>query len=90
MHVHALDTNLGRSFDAPSEQMAAILLVLAKDNELGRVDRVPLSNAVVGRSAGHTPFVVQGEANDQAHLLVVVPTGQAAQTPVEESAQLMW
>lgn len=82
VHVHALDTKLGRSLDAASEQMAAILLVLAKDNELGRVDRVRLSNAVVGRSAGHTPFVMQGEANYQAHLLVAVPTGQAAQTSV--------
>ncbi len=90
MHVHALDTQLGRSVDAESQQMAAILLVLAKDNELGWVDRVPLSNAVEGRSAGHTPFVVQGEANDQTRLLVAAPTGQAAQTPVEESVQLMW
>jgi len=46
--------------------------------------------AMVGKPAGHTLFVVQGEANDRAHLLVAMSTEQAAQTPVEESVQLMW
>ncbi|QCB32954.1 XVIPCD domain-containing protein [Stenotrophomonas sp. PAMC25021] len=83
MYVHALDTQLGRSVEAASEQMAAILVVVAKDNEPGWVDRVPMSNAVEGRSVGHTQSVVQGEANDQAHLLVAVSTEQAAQTLVK-------
>jgi hypothetical protein len=83
VYVHALDTQLGRSVEAASEQMAAILVVVAKDNEPGWVDRVPMSNAVESRLVGHTQSVVQGEANDQAHLLVAVSTEQAAQTPVK-------
>lgn len=83
--VEELDAKHGRSFDAASERMTASLLVLAKDNDLSHVDHVLVSNATATHPAGHTLFVVQGEANDPAHLRASMPTAEAAQTPVEES-----
>ncbi|MCB7147787.1 hypothetical protein LI078_14500 [Stenotrophomonas maltophilia] len=83
--VAELDAKHGRSFDAASERMTASLLVLAKDNDLSHVDHVLVSNATATHPAGHTLFVVQGEANDPAHLRASMPTAEAAQTPVEES-----
>ena len=83
--VEELDAKHGRSFDATSERMTASLLVLAKDNDLSHVNHVLVSNATATHPAGHTLFVVQGEANDPAHLRASMPTAEAAQTPVEES-----
>ncbi|RTQ89640.1 MULTISPECIES: XVIPCD domain-containing protein [Stenotrophomonas] len=83
--VEELDAKHGRSFDAASERMTASLLVLAKDNDLSHVDHVLVSNATATHPAGHTLFVVQGEASDPAHLRASMPTAEAAQTPVEES-----
>ncbi|HGM7321356.1 TPA: XVIPCD domain-containing protein [Stenotrophomonas maltophilia] len=83
--VEELDAKHGRSFDDTSERMTASLLVLAKDNDLSHVDHVLVSNATAMHPAGHTLFVVQGEANDPAHLRASMPTAEAAQTPVEES-----
>lgn len=83
--VEELDAKHGRSFDATSERMTASLLVLAKDNDLSHVDHVLVSNATATHPAGHTLFVVQGEANDPAHLRASMPTAEAAQTPVEDS-----
>jgi len=83
--VEELDAKHGRSFDATSERMTASLLVLAKDNDLSHVDHVLVSNATAAHPAGHTLFVVQGEANDPAHLRASMPTAEAAQTPVEQS-----
>lgn len=85
--VQALDAKHGRRFDATSERMAASLLVLAKDNDLERVDHVLLSNATADKPAGHTLFVVQGEPGNPAHLRAAMPTELAAQTSVEESMQ---
>ncbi|OBU53750.1 XVIPCD domain-containing protein [Stenotrophomonas maltophilia] len=85
--VAALDAKHGRSFDAASERMTASLLVLAKDNDLDRVDHVLLSNATADKPAGHTLFVVQGEPSNPAHQRAAMPTEQAAQTSVEESMQ---
>lgn len=83
--VEELDAKHGRSFDEASERMTASLLVLAKDNDLSRVDHVLVSNATATHPAGHTLFVVQGEASDPAHLRASMPTAEAAQTPVQES-----
>lgn len=83
--VEELDAKHGRSFDAASERMTASLLVLAKDNDLSHVDHVLVSNATATHPAGHTLFVVQGEANNPAHLRASMPTAEAAQTPVEDS-----
>lgn len=85
--VAALDTKHGRSFDESSERMSASLLVLAKDNDLSRVDHVLLSNATERNPAGHTLYVVQGEPSDPAHLRASMPTAQAAMAPVAESMQ---
>ncbi|HEL3791134.1 zeta toxin family protein [Stenotrophomonas maltophilia] len=85
--VAALDAKHGRTFDQASERMTASLLVLAKDNDLDRVDHVLLSNASADKPAGHTLFVVQGEPSDPAHQRAAMPTELAAQTSVEESMQ---
>lgn len=85
--VEALDAKHGRSFDEVSERMTASLLVLAKDNDLERVDHVLLSNATREHQAGHTLFVVQGEPSNPAHQRAAMPTELAAQTSVEESLQ---
>ncbi|MCU1065968.1 XVIPCD domain-containing protein [Stenotrophomonas maltophilia] len=85
--VEALDAKHGRSFDEVSERMTASLLVLAKDNDLERVDHVLVSNATREHPAGHMLFVVQGEPSNPAHQRAAMPTELAAQTPVEESLQ---
>lgn len=85
--VEALDAKHGRSFDEVSERMTASLLVLAKDNDLERVDHVLVSNATHEHPAGHTLFVVQGEPSNPAHQRAAMPTELAAQTSVEESLQ---
>ncbi|WP_164137729.1 XVIPCD domain-containing protein [Stenotrophomonas maltophilia] len=85
--VEALDATHGRSFDEVSERMTASLLVLAKDNDLERVDHVLVSNATHESPAGHTLFVVQGEPSNPAHQRAAMPTELAAQTSVEESLQ---
>ncbi|WP_340572493.1 XVIPCD domain-containing protein [Stenotrophomonas sp. G106K1] len=85
--VEALDARHGRSFDEVSERVTASLLVLAKDNDLERVDHVLVSNATREHPAGHTLFVVQGEPSDPAHHRAATPTELAAQTSVEESMQ---
>ncbi|QII28830.1 toxin [Stenotrophomonas maltophilia] len=85
--VAALDVKHGRTYDEASERMTASLLVLAKDNDLDRVDHVLLSNATADKPTGHTLFVVQGEPSDPAHQRAAMPTELAAQTSVEESMQ---
>lgn len=85
--VATLDAKHGRTFDEASERMTASLLVLAKDNDLDRVDHVLLSNATADKPAGHTLFVVQGRPSDPAHQRAAMPTELAAQTSVEESMQ---
>ncbi|MBS3726833.1 XVIPCD domain-containing protein [Stenotrophomonas sp. PE591] len=85
--VEALDAKHGRSFDEVSERMTVSLLVLAKDNDLERVDHVLVSNATREHPAGHTLFVVQGEPSNPAHQRAAMPTELAAQTSVEESLQ---
>ncbi len=85
--IEALDAKHGRSFDHTSERMAASLTVLAKDNDLERVDHVLVSNATAEHPTGHTLFLVQGEPADPAHHRASMPTEVAAQTSVEESAQ---
>ena len=85
--VARLDAKHGRTFDEASERMTASLLVLAKDNDLDRVDHVLLSNATADKPTGHTLFVVQGEPSDPAHQRAAIPTELAAQTSVEESMQ---
>lgn len=85
--VEALDAKHGRSFDEVSERMTASLLVLAKDNDLERVDHVLVSNATSEHPTGHTLFVVQGEPSNPAHQRAAMPTELAAQTSVEESLQ---
>ena len=54
-----------------------------------RVDRVVASNAVGGRSAGETLFLVQGVLGDPAALRVGVAATEVVDMPVETSLQLL-
>ncbi|WP_239501471.1 zeta toxin family protein [Stenotrophomonas maltophilia] len=85
--VAALDAKHGRTFDETSERVSASLLVLAKDNDLDRVDHVLLSNATADKPSGHTLFLVQGDPNDPLHQRAAMSTELAATTSVEESLQ---
>lgn len=85
--IETLDAKHGRHFDHTSERMVASLTVLAKDNDLKRVDHVLVSKATAEHPAGHALFLVQGEPADPAHHRASMPTEAAAQTSVEESAQ---
>lgn len=85
--VATLDAEHGRTFDALSERMSASLLVLAKANDLDRVDHVLVSTATRDKPAGHTLFLVNGALDDPLHKRASMPTAQAAQTPVEASMQ---
>ncbi len=88
MGVHQHDAKLGRMPDEKSEQMAASLTALAKENGMTRIDHV-VFNVDNGRGvkAGENVFVVQGEmgnpAADRAHM----KTDVAVNTSVQNSFQ---
>lgn len=83
--VAAMDSAHGRSFDAISERMAASLFVLARQNDLSRVDHVVLGGPPGNGQTGPNVFLVQGQLNDPAHVRASMPAEQAVQTPVEQS-----
>ncbi|PPU75361.1 XVIPCD domain-containing protein [Xanthomonas cucurbitae] len=85
--VAELDQQAGRSFDATSERMTASLLVLAKKQELARVDHVLLGTPSANPDAVQNVFLVQGSPTDHAMVRTSMPTLQAIQTPVEQSHQ---
>jgi hypothetical protein len=87
--VTELDHQSGRTYDASSERMTASLLTLAKDNGLTRVDHVLLSNRTESLTDSQNVFVVQGSPSDPAMRRAHMPTAQAAQTPVEQSFELL-
>lgn len=86
-HVAAIDARAGRSTDEDSHRLTASAMVLARQNNLERVDHVVLSAQTADSGAGRTVFVVQGSLNDPAHLRASMPIDVAVQTPVEQSLQ---
>ncbi|MBK0012804.1 XVIPCD domain-containing protein [Stenotrophomonas sp. S41] len=85
--VAALDAQHGRAPDAVSDRMTASLLVLAKENDLSRVDQVALSAATGHQPAGHTVFLVKGDVSSPPFTLATMTTDRAVTTPVEVSMQ---
>lgn len=85
--VWAMDNAHGRSFDAISERMTASLFVLAKQNDLSRVDHVALGNTPGNGQAEPNVFLVQGQLHDPAHLRLSMSSTQAVQTPLEQSME---
>ncbi|MGE6334963.1 XVIPCD domain-containing protein [Stenotrophomonas sp. NPDC077659] len=85
--VAALDAQYGRAPDAVSDRMTASLLVLAKENDLSRVDQVVLSAATVHQPAGHTVFLIKGDLSSAPFALATMTTDRAVATPVEVSMQ---
>lgn len=62
-------------------------MVLARQNNLERVDHMVLSAQTADSGAGRIVFVVQGSLNDPAHLRASMPTDVAVRTPVDQSLQ---
>jgi len=86
-HVATIDARAGRTTDEDSHRLTASAMVLARQNNLERVDHMVLSAQTADSGAGRTIFVVQGSLNDPAHLRASMPTDVAVQTPVEQSLQ---
>lgn len=80
--VAELDAAHGRTFDDTSQRISASLLVLAKQNNLSRVDHVLLSRLTKSSHEAESIFIVQGDRNDPAHQRASLPADVAAQTPV--------
>ncbi|WP_312707443.1 XVIPCD domain-containing protein [Stenotrophomonas sp.] len=86
--VAELDAAHGRTFDATSQRISASLLVLAKQNNLSRVDHVLLSRATQDSPAAGSIFIVQGDRNDPGHRRASIATEVAARTDVADSLRL--
>ncbi len=86
--VHQHDVKLGRIPDEKSEQMAASLTALAKENGMTRIDHVVFS-ADNGRGvkAGENVFVVQGEMGNPAADRAFMRTDVAVNASVQSSFQ---
>jgi len=84
-HVATIDTRAGRTTDEDSHRLTASAMLLARQNNLERVDHLVLSTQTAHSGAGRHVFVVQGALNDPAHLRASMPTDVAVQTPVEQS-----
>jgi hypothetical protein len=83
--VHVLDHTLGRTPDATSQQMAASLTLLAKENGLKRVDHVVLNEGNAHVRKSENVFIVQGRIDDPAHLRAHMKTQLATETPVTDA-----
>ena len=83
-----LDAAHGRPFDAASQRISASLLVLAKQNNLSRVDHVLLSQPTQNSHAAESIFIVQGDRNDPGHRRASIATEVAAKTDVADSLRL--
>ncbi|HGM5876003.1 TPA: XVIPCD domain-containing protein [Stenotrophomonas maltophilia] len=86
--VAELDAAHGRPFDAASQRISASLLVLAKQNNLSRVDHVLLSQPTQSSHAAESIFIVQGDRNDPGHRRASIATEVAAKTDVADSLRL--
>ena len=88
--VERLETGLGRAFDANSEKLAQSAAVLARQNGLERIDHVLLSiDSGRGVRAGEHLFVVQGRADDPAHLRAMMRTDEAMARAPEQNEALL-
>jgi putative chitinase len=78
--VHKIDAQLGRASDQQSANLAAALVVVAKQEGLKQIDDVRLSND------GSHAFAVQGQAQSPEKQYASVETAQAVQTSVAQSS----
>lgn len=83
--VRALDASMGKPFDLRSENMAASLARLAKENGFDRIDHVVLSDATGSLRKGENIFVVQGGLTDATNRVAHMRTQDAIAMPVEQS-----
>jgi hypothetical protein len=86
--VAELDAAHGRTFDDTSQRISASLLVLAKQNNLSRVDHVLLSRPTKSSHEAESIFIVQGDRDDPGHRRASIATEVAAQTDVADSLRL--
>ncbi len=86
--VHAHDGKLSRSPDEKSEQLAASLTQLAKENGMTRIDHIVFSvDNGRGIKVGENVVIVQGELNNPGHDRAYMKADVAVNTPVQESFQ---
>lgn len=83
--VRTLDASMGKAFDRHSENMAASLACLAKENGFDRIDHVVLSDATGSVRKGENVFVVQGGLTDPTNRVAQMKTQDAIAAPVEQS-----
>ena len=81
--VHKLDAAHGRTPDQASGNLAAALVVAAKNQGMNDISHVALSND------GSRTFAVQGELNSPFKQITEVSTQHAMATPVEKSTQAL-
>ena len=81
--VHKLDAAHGRTPDQASGNLAAALVVAAKNDRMTDINHVALSND------GSRAFAVQGELNSPFKQITEVSTQHAMATPVEKSTQVL-
>lgn len=78
--VHKLDANLGRTPDQHSDNLAASLVVAAKQENMTRIDRIALSED------GSRAFAVQGKSDSPLRQFAHVQTATAVNTPMAQNA----
>ncbi|MGY4515029.1 XVIPCD domain-containing protein [Lysobacter sp. HA18] len=85
--VRSLDASMGKTFDGHSQNMAARLACLAKENGFDRIDHVVLSDAAGSVRKGENVFVVQGGLTDATNRVAHMKTQDAITAPVHQSLQ---
>lgn len=78
---------MGGQYAHRSDDYSLQMLYEAKAAGMTRVDQLVASNAVGGRAAGETLFMLQGRPGDPAALRVGVNAAAVTDTPVETSLQ---
>jgi hypothetical protein len=87
--VRRLDASMGRTPDDASARMVARLVLLAKQNELERIDHVALSVETDDLDQAENVFIVQGAMNDPAHTRAFIKTERVVDTPVAETFRMI-
>lgn len=81
--VHKLDASVGRAPDSRSDNLAAALVVTAREHGMSRIDHVVLSTDT------SKVFVVQGALDSALKRVASVPTVEALNTSVAQSTQAL-
>jgi len=81
--VHKLDAEVGRTPDERSDQLAACLVVAARNDGMNCIDHVALSTDM------SRVFAVQGALDSPFKKIASVPTVESLNTPIVQSTQVL-